>query len=107
MESNPVEHELAPEMEDTVEERISVASQRQLIWWRFRKHRVAVVATAITVIFYTMVPIFSQQMYRRIQRLSGDSCPRSQSISSTGGSRVRTSALYQACATRLPSRRIM
>tara|TARA_B100000809_G_scaffold69858_1_gene67277 strand:+ start:578 stop:1726 length:1149 start_codon:yes stop_codon:yes gene_type:complete len=55
MESNPVEHELAPEMEDTVEERISVASQRQLIWWRFRKHRVAVVATAIIVIFYTMV----------------------------------------------------
>ena len=55
MESNPVENELAPEIEDTVEERISVASQRQLIWWRFRKHRVAVVATAIIVIFYTIV----------------------------------------------------
>ena len=55
MESNPVEQELAPEIEDIVEERISVASQRQLIWWRFRKHRVAVVATAIIVIFYSIV----------------------------------------------------
>jgi len=57
MESNPAEQELAaaPEIEDIVEERISVASQRQLIWWRFRKHKVALVATAVIVIFYTMV----------------------------------------------------
>ncbi|MBN4059419.1 ABC transporter permease, partial [Dehalococcoides mccartyi] len=57
MESNPAEQELAvaPDEEVIVEDRISVASQRQLIWWRFRKHRVAVVATAIIVIFYTMV----------------------------------------------------
>jgi peptide/nickel transport system permease protein len=55
MESNPVEQELAPELEDIVEERVSVASQRQLIWWRFRKHRVAVAATVIIVIFYTTV----------------------------------------------------
>ena len=55
MESNPVEQELAPELEGIVEERVSEASQRQLIWWRFRKHRVAVAATVIIVIFYTTV----------------------------------------------------
>lgn len=35
-----------------VEERISVASQRQLIWWRFRKHRLAVVSGVIVILFY-------------------------------------------------------
>src|SRR6187402_1988735 len=34
-----------PEIEDEVEdERLTVASQWQLIWWRFRKHKVAVFA---------------------------------------------------------------
>jgi peptide/nickel transport system permease protein len=55
MESNPVEQELIPEIEEFVEERVSVASQRQLIWWRFKKHRVALAATIIIVIFYTTV----------------------------------------------------
>ena len=55
MESIPVEQELAPGTEDIVEERISVASQRQLIWWRFKRHRVAVVATAVVISFYVIV----------------------------------------------------
>ena len=37
-----------------VEERLSVATQRQLIWWRFRQHRVAVVALVVVVLYYTV-----------------------------------------------------
>lgn len=35
------------------DDRISVATQRQLIWWRFRRHRLAVIALVIVVLFYT------------------------------------------------------
>ena len=55
MESEAVEQVVAPGMDDVAEERISVASQRQLIWWRFRKHKVAVAATVIIISFYLMV----------------------------------------------------
>ena len=34
------------------EERISVASQRQLIWWRFRKHKLAMFSGFIILLFY-------------------------------------------------------
>ncbi|MEZ4707158.1 MAG: ABC transporter permease [Caldilineaceae bacterium] len=34
------------------EERISVASQRQLIWWRFRKHKMAMLSGVIIALFY-------------------------------------------------------
>ena len=34
------------------EERIYVASQWQLMWWRFRKHKVAVVSTVIILLLY-------------------------------------------------------
>ena len=37
------------------EEQFSVASQRQLIWWRFKRHRVALFATAIVGLFYLTV----------------------------------------------------
>ncbi|MBV7328349.1 ABC transporter permease [Chloroflexi bacterium TSY] len=37
------------------EERILVASQWQLMWWRFRKHRLAVVATVVVAVFYIVV----------------------------------------------------
>ena len=38
-----------------IEDRISVATQRQLIWWRFKKHKLALVATVIVALFYTVV----------------------------------------------------
>ena len=41
--------------EDIGEERISVASQRQLIWWRFKRHKVAIAATVIVAFFYFIV----------------------------------------------------
>ena len=37
------------------EERISVATQWQLMWWRFRKHRLAVVAGIVILAFYASV----------------------------------------------------
>ena len=37
------------------EERVSVASQWQLMWWRFRKHKLAMIAAVVVLIFYGMV----------------------------------------------------
>jgi len=34
------------------EERIAVATQWQLMWWRFRKHRLAMMGSAVLIIFY-------------------------------------------------------
>jgi len=39
----------------TAEERISVASNWQLVWWRFRKHRLAVASALILLGLYTVV----------------------------------------------------
>ena len=39
------------------EERISVATQRQLMWWRFRKHRLAMLATVVVGVFYVGVAL--------------------------------------------------
>ena len=55
MESRALEGVLAPGREDPAEERINVASQRQLIWWRFKRHKVALAATIIVAFFYFMV----------------------------------------------------
>jgi peptide/nickel transport system permease protein len=35
-------------------ERISVATQWQLMWWRFRKHRLAMISAVIILAFYTI-----------------------------------------------------
>jgi peptide/nickel transport system permease protein len=43
------------------EERIAVASQRQLIWWRFKRHRVAVVSGLIVLLFY-LAAIFADTL---------------------------------------------
>src|SRR3954467_7040480 len=37
------------------EERVSVASQWQLMWWRFRRHKLAMIAAVVVLIFYSMV----------------------------------------------------
>lgn len=37
------------------EDRISVATQWQLMWWRFRKHRLAMIAAVIILLFYLIV----------------------------------------------------
>jgi peptide/nickel transport system permease protein len=38
-----------------VEERVSVATQWQLMWWRFRRHRLAMLGTAVVALFYAVV----------------------------------------------------
>ena len=37
---------------EAAEERVSVASLRQLVWWRFLRHRLAVISAVIVVLFY-------------------------------------------------------
>ena len=37
------------------EDRLSVATQWQLMWWRFRKHKVAIFSTAVVIGFYLVV----------------------------------------------------
>jgi len=37
------------------EERVSVASQGQLMWWRFRKHKLAMIGAATVLLFYLVV----------------------------------------------------
>jgi peptide/nickel transport system permease protein len=50
----------APEIEDEVaDERLTVASQWQLVWWRFRKHRVAVASAILLGLFY-LVALFAE-----------------------------------------------
>lgn len=43
---------LAPE---EVDDRISVATQWQLIWWRYRKHTLAMVGACVIILFYLTV----------------------------------------------------
>ncbi|MFN8524812.1 MAG: ABC transporter permease [Chloroflexota bacterium] len=37
------------------EERVSVASQWQLMWWRFRKHKLAMAGALVVILFYAVV----------------------------------------------------
>ena len=43
------------EAERAAADRISMATQWQLMWWRFRKHRIAMVAAVLVAIMYTTV----------------------------------------------------
>src|SRR4051812_24398608 len=40
---------------NVAEERVSVASQWQLMWWRFRKHKLAMIAAVVVIFFYASV----------------------------------------------------
>ena len=46
------------ELPEVDEPRIFVASQRQLIWWKFRKHRVALVSAVVIALVY-LVALFA------------------------------------------------
>lgn len=43
------------------ESRVAVATQRQLIWWRFRRHRLAVVSAILVAAFY-VVAVFADSI---------------------------------------------
>ncbi len=46
---------LVPAVPVTAEERVSVASSWRLIWWRFRKHRLALVSAFVLLALYVVV----------------------------------------------------
>jgi peptide/nickel transport system permease protein len=43
------------EAERAAAERLSVATQWQLMWWRFRRHRLAMIAAVVVLLFYGVV----------------------------------------------------
>ncbi|MBV7337773.1 ABC transporter permease [Chloroflexi bacterium TSY] len=46
----------SPQVEvESAADRISVATQWQLMWWRFRRHKLALVAAVVLLFFYTIV----------------------------------------------------
>ena len=48
------ERAIEAEASPTLDERIYIASQWRLMWWRFRKHKVALVAAVVLALFYTV-----------------------------------------------------
>jgi peptide/nickel transport system permease protein len=53
------------------EDRVSVASQRQLIWWRFRRHKLAVAGAVVIVLFYLVALGADFFSYARPDRSDG------------------------------------
>ncbi|MCB0158644.1 MAG: hypothetical protein KDD83_10985, partial [Caldilineaceae bacterium] len=41
-----------PEFVNAEDEKISVASYRQLMWWRFKKHKLAMISAVVIIILY-------------------------------------------------------
>jgi peptide/nickel transport system permease protein len=50
-----VDETLASQFASKAEDRVSVASNWQLVWWRFRKNRLAVFSAIVLIIFYVIV----------------------------------------------------
>ena len=48
----------APVDGPSAEERFAVASQLQLVWWRFRRHKLAMVSAVIVILFY-LIAVFA------------------------------------------------
>lgn len=51
----PVADVLASELATKAEDRVSVASNWQLVWWRFRKNKLAVLSAMVLMLFYVIV----------------------------------------------------
>ena len=49
-----IERTASREAGDLAEERVAVATQWQLMWWRFRKHKLAVAGTLVLVAMYAL-----------------------------------------------------
>ena len=59
----------APETRSLAEKRIAVATQWQLMWWRFRKHKLAMGGTLVLVAFYLVALFADFFAYTDPQRL--------------------------------------
>src|SRR5512136_1147006 len=55
MAENQVDETLASQLVSKAEERVSVASNWQLVWWRFRKNRLAIISSIVLALFYVIV----------------------------------------------------
>ncbi len=55
MAQQAVPHDIAAEVETQADERIYAASQWQLMWWRLRRHRLAIAAGIVLMVFYITV----------------------------------------------------
>ncbi len=56
------------ELSSKAEERVSVASNWKLVWWRFRKNRLAVASALVLILFYAVVLVpdfFATRIPRR------------------------------------------
>jgi peptide/nickel transport system permease protein len=52
--TTPPEERILP-ASSKAEERVSVASNWRLVWWRFRKHRLALLSAVVLILFYIVV----------------------------------------------------
>ncbi len=50
-----IDDALASKLADKVEDRVSVASNWQLVWWRFRKNKLAVFSALVLILLYIVV----------------------------------------------------
>ncbi len=50
--NEPINHPLEADSVDNTEEKLYVATQWQLMWWKFRKHKMALVGGGILIFFY-------------------------------------------------------
>ena len=55
MAENQIEETLVLQPVSKAEERVSVASNWQLVWWRFRKNKLAIFSAMVLVLFYVIV----------------------------------------------------
>ena len=62
----PVEPDL---MMADEEDKLAIATPRQLMWWKFRKHRVAIFSGVVLIIFYICRPICRFHQPSRPQRV--------------------------------------
>ncbi|MBI4672051.1 MAG: ABC transporter permease [Chloroflexi bacterium] len=53
--ANPVVLPLDQVVKSVAEERVSVASNWKLVWWRFRKHHLALFSAGVLILFYLVV----------------------------------------------------
>jgi peptide/nickel transport system permease protein len=53
-------------------ERVSVASQRQLVWWRFRRHKLAMAGAVVIILFYLVVIFADFLAYADPEHTNGD-----------------------------------
>jgi peptide/nickel transport system permease protein len=55
MAENQAVEVLSTQLSSKAEDRVSVASNWQLVWWRFRKNKLAVFSTIVLIFFYVVV----------------------------------------------------